>query len=80
ENYDPDRPERTTKTEIFTKRTIAEHKPKTSAGNAKEALVYSLSERGRIDLDYMAMLLSSTEASVIEELEAERLIYHDPET
>jgi N12 class adenine-specific DNA methylase len=80
ENYDPDRPEKTTKTEIFNTRTIAEHKPKTSAGNAKEALVYSLSERGRIDLDYMAMLLSSTEASVIEELEAERLIYHDPET
>ena len=80
ENYDADKPENTTKTEIFTKRTITEHKPKTNADSATEALVYSLSERGCVDLDYMAWLTKSTKEQVISELSSVGVIYHDPES
>lgn len=80
ENYDPEQPERTTKTEIFTKRTITEHKPKTSADSPTEALVYSLSERGCVDIDYMAWLTKSTKQQVVSELSSVGVIYHDPET
>ncbi|NJM73102.1 MAG: hypothetical protein HC862_24830 [Scytonema sp. RU_4_4] len=79
ENYDPDT-ETATKTDIFTKRTIREYQPKTSAANAKEALIYSLSEKGRVDIDFMTMLLSQSPETIIEELHKDRLIYFDPQS
>lgn len=78
ENFDPNRPEKTTKTDIFTKRTIQEYRPKTSATSAKEALIYSLSERGRIDIEFMAQLRNQEPDVVIEELQQDKLIYLDP--
>jgi N12 class adenine-specific DNA methylase len=79
ENYDPDT-ETATKTDIFTKRTIREYQPKTSAANAKEALIYSLSEKGQVDIDFITMLLSQPPEIVIEELHKDRLIYFDPQS
>lgn len=79
ENYDPEQPERTTKTEIFSRRTITEHKAKTSANNATEALVYSLSEKGGVDLGYISWLTRKSQHEVTEELFSAGIIYHDPE-
>ncbi|MBW4499653.1 MAG: DNA methylase [Scytonema hyalinum WJT4-NPBG1] len=79
ENYDPDT-ETATKTDIFTKRTIREYQPKTSAATAKDALIYSLSEKGRIDIDFMSGLRSQLKEIVIEQLQKDKLIYFDPHT
>ncbi len=45
------------KADMFTKRTIKQAKVVTSVDTANEALAVSLSEKGRVDLDYMAGLL-----------------------
>jgi hypothetical protein len=74
ENYDPD-----TETDIFNKRTIREYQPKTVAATAKDALIYSLSEKGRVDIDFMAALRSQPSQIIIEELQKENLIYLDPQ-
>ncbi|GJD22742.1 hypothetical protein RIVM261_076980 [Rivularia sp. IAM M-261] len=79
ENYDPDT-ETATKTDIFSKRTIREYQPKTVANTAKDALIYSLSEKGRVDINFMAMLRSQPSQLIIEELQKENLIYLDTQT
>jgi len=57
EKYDPE--EKTAKkTDIFSKRTIQAHKPRTEAENAKEGLLFSLNEYGKVDIDYIAKLTS----------------------
>lgn len=50
------RPPSAKKAAIFFKRTQAPYKAPQSASSAKDALVTSLAERGRVDLDYMASL------------------------
>jgi N12 class adenine-specific DNA methylase len=80
ENYNPEKPEKTEKTEIFTKRTITEHKPKTSAASATEALIYSLSEKGNVDPEYMSWLTKKTKEQVVAELSSKGIIYYDPAT
>ncbi|HEY9644987.1 MAG TPA: SNF2-related protein [Chroococcidiopsis sp.] len=67
-----------TKTAIFADRVIQSHQEKTTANSPKEALLYSLNERGRVDLDYVARLVGKPEAEVTSELHHERLIFLDP--
>lgn len=45
------------KTAIFTQRTVNAIKPATSAANENDALLLSLSTKGRLDLEYMQQLL-----------------------
>lgn len=56
------------KTDIFSKRTIAPHTEISSAENAEEALIISVSQKGRVDLEYMASLTGDTQEQLINEL------------
>ena len=56
ENYDSET-NKAVKTAIFRERTIQKQKPKTSAESPKEAVILSLNEKGRVDLQHMASLL-----------------------
>lgn len=64
------------KAAIFTKRTQSPYQPPQKATSAKDALVTSLSERGRVDLDYMAGLYGKTPDAITKELGD--LIYKNP--
>ncbi|MFK8185194.1 MAG: DEAD/DEAH box helicase family protein [Phormidesmis sp.] len=78
EKYDPE--EKTAqKTDIFSKRTIQAYKPRTTAENAKEGLLFSLNELGKVDIEYIAKLTSQSKPDVILELQKEQLIFRDPE-
>lgn len=56
------------KAAIFTKRTQQPYRETTSAGTAKDALVASLADRGRVDMDHMAQLYGKTPEQVASEL------------
>jgi len=68
ENYDDDAGT-AAKTAIFRERTIQRRSPVLAAGGAKEALVITLSEKGRVDLEHMGKLLGKTEAEFLPELQ-----------
>nr|WP_243151151.1 SNF2-related protein [Emergencia sp. 1XD21-10] len=57
------------KADIFTKRTVRNAEVVTSVDTALEALAISLSERGRVDLSFMAQLKGSSKESLISELQ-----------
>lgn len=50
------------KTAIFTQRTVNAIKPATSAANENDALLLSLSTKGRLDLEYMQELLGGNKS------------------
>lgn len=56
------------KADIFRKRTIAPHTEITSAENSEEALIISMSQRGRVDLEYMSGLTGDSVEKIIAEL------------
>ena len=56
------------KADIFEKRTIAPRTEIKSAENAEEALIISVSQKGRVDLDYMSRLTGSATDQLISEL------------
>lgn len=64
------------KSAIFSKRTQAPYKAPEKATSAKDAMVSSLAERGRVDLDYMASLYGKTPEVIAQELEG--LIFKNP--
>ncbi|CAJ0807661.1 hypothetical protein R77560_04607 [Ralstonia thomasii] len=64
------------KAAIFTKRVMAPRRDITSVSNAKDALVVSMNERGRVDLDLMVRLLGKPEDDLVNELRG--LIFHNP--
>lgn len=64
------------KADMFTKRTIKQHKTVTSADTASEALTVSIGERAKVDLPFMAQLSGKTESELIKELRG--VIYRDP--
>lgn len=70
------RPPSAQKSAIFSKRTQAPYKAPEKANSAKDAMVSSLSERGRVDLDYMATLYGKTPEQIAGELAG--LIYKNP--
>lgn len=66
-----------TKAAIFTERTIHHRQPIESVGSAKEALLVSLNECGRVDLDHMAGLLNKPANEFLPELKG--LIFLNPQ-
>lgn len=56
------------KADMFTKRTIRKKKDITQVDTANEALMISLSEKGHVDIPYMAKLVNLTEEKIISEL------------
>ena len=57
------------KADMFTKRTIKAYKEITSVDTANEALIISLSEKAKVDLDYMSKLTNKTHEEIVKELE-----------
>ncbi len=66
------------KADMFTKRTIKQHKTITSVSTASEALTVSIGEHAKVDLPFMAKLTGKTEDTLIRELQG--VIYKDPAT
>ena len=64
------------KADMFTKRTIKPHKAVTKVNNSVDALILSISEKARVDLEYMVNLTGKAEQEIIKELEGS--IYKDP--
>lgn len=75
ENYDEDA-NRATKTAIFHERTIQRRQPVEHVESAKEALVVTLSEKGRVDLDHIGKLLGKSEKEFLSELQG--TIFRNP--
>ena len=67
------------KADLFEKRTVTPHIEIESVETAGEALMVSLSEKGRVDLPYMASLMDKNETpeTVAEKLSG--IIFRDPE-
>ncbi|MBR0092092.1 MAG: DEAD/DEAH box helicase family protein, partial [Lachnospiraceae bacterium] len=66
------------KADMFTRRTIKKAQVVESVDTASEALAVSLSEKARVDLEYMSQLSGKTEAEITEELTG--VIFLNPET
>lgn len=64
------------KAAIFTKRTQSPYAPPSSAKTAKDALVASLSDTGRIDLPLMERIYGQPAAAIVQELGD--LVFNDP--
>ncbi len=77
ENYDDDSGT-ATKTAIFRERTIQKRQPVLAAGGAKEALVVTLSEKGKVDLEHMARLLGKKPEEFLADLEG--VLFLNPES
>ncbi len=77
EHYN-DETKRATKATIFTERTIHHRQPIESVESPKEALLVSLNERGRVDLDHMAGLLNKPTEEFLPDLKG--LIFRNPQT
>ncbi len=66
------------KSDIFTKRTIQPYTTIDHTDTAVEALAVSISEKGRVDVDYMAQLCGTTEEDIVSELKG--VIFENPVT
>ena len=64
------------KADMFSKRTIKAYKEITSVDTANEALILSLSEKAKIDFEYMSKLSDKTKEELIDELDG--IIYKVP--
>jgi predicted O-methyltransferase YrrM len=67
-----------TKTAIFRERTIQYQKPAESAQTAREALLISLNENGKVDLPHMSWLLKKPAQEII--LELKGAIFLNPQS
>jgi len=66
------------KAAIFRERTIHHKQPVESVGSPKEALLVSLNEKGRIDLEHMALLLARPAPDFLPDLKG--MIFLNPQT
>ncbi|MEE0768795.1 MAG: DEAD/DEAH box helicase family protein [Clostridia bacterium] len=62
------------KADIFTKKTIKAKKEITKVDTANEALILSLSEKAKVDIEYMKSLTDKTEDELVNELEGQIFI------
>ena len=69
---------RATKATIFHERTIHHRQPIESVSEPKEALLVSLNEQGRVDLDHMAGLLNKPAEEFLPDLKG--IIFLNPQT
>ena len=65
-----------TKSEIFYKRTISPYKEITSVETSDEALVVSLNQKGRVDIEYMKSLTNKEFDEIVQDLEGK--IFRNP--
>ena len=74
-----DKGELESKADIFTKRTIRAQQEITTAETPEDALAISISEKGHVDLTYMAELLGrkGEESEIAKALNG--IIFHDPQ-
>ena len=77
EHYDEEN-SAATKAAIFRERTVHGKKPIESVGTPKEALLVTLNEKGRVDLNHMATLLSRPADDILPDLRG--MIFLNPET
>ena len=73
-------PARADKAAILTQRVYFPVKEITSAANARDGYGISLSERGKLDIEYISGLVGQTQADTIKQLAEEGLIFKDPAT
>ena len=66
------------KADIFSKRTIKPNKVITKVDNSIDALILSISEKARVDIEFMQGLTGKTQEELINDLEGS--IYKDPIT
>lgn len=66
------------KSDIFSKRTIKPHKAVDKVDTASDALAVSISEKAKIDLEYMSQLYGKSVDDIIDELEG--VIFNVPGT
>lgn len=64
------------KADMFSKRTIRQQEPVTSCDTAADALAVSLSEKAKVDLQYMGKLMGKTEEQLTEDLAG--IIFFNP--
>ena len=64
------------KADMFTKRTIKAKKEIKEVDTSDEALILSIQEKAKVDLDYMSELTGKDKETIIKELEG--IIYEDP--
>ena len=67
-----------TKNDIFSKRTVEPIKEVTQANSPADALLFSLNNKGEVDLDYMAELMQAPKEAIIAGLKGR--IYKNPLT
>ena len=67
------------KSDIFSKRTIRPHKIVESVDTPQEALILSVAEKGRIDLNFMATLTGMPIQEIIDDLVQKKEIFPVPE-
>jgi N12 class adenine-specific DNA methylase len=77
EDYNSDT-KRAAKAAIFDERTIQKARRTIAAESAADAVVFSLNEKGRVDLPYMETLLGCRPEQFLPELKG--LVFHNPET
>lgn len=66
------------KADIFSKRTIKPNKVITKVDNSIDALILSISEKARVDMEFMQGLTGKTQEELVKDLESS--IYKDPIT
>ena len=64
------------KADMFTKRTIKPHKVVSKVDNSVDALIISIQEKARVDLEYMQQLTGKEQDEIVKELEGS--IYKEP--
>ena len=64
------------KADMFTKRTIKPHKAVSEVNNSVDALIVSISEKAKVDIEYMCNLTGKTEQELVKDLEGS--IYKEP--
>ena len=77
ENYDTET-KKAVKTAIFRERTVHRQKPVTTVQSPKEAIIVSLNERGRVDLEHVAKLLNRPADEFLPELKG--ILFLNPQT
>ncbi|MBQ8941120.1 MAG: DEAD/DEAH box helicase family protein [Firmicutes bacterium] len=66
------------KADIFTKRTIVPYVPPTHADTVSDALTISISEKAKVDLEYMSQLCGKTKEEILDEMQG--VIFENPTT
>ena len=68
------------KANVFSTRTYRPRRAPESVASSKDGMLVSMGYRGPIDPDYIAQLTGKTPEEVIQDLQAEGLIFRDPAT